>query len=110
MVEFKPVVWMGTTLDDLRKLRKALKEELGHQLMRVQVGLMPTDFDSMGEVGPGTIEIRVRDGDGIARLMYVAKFGDAIHVLHVFTKKTQKTPKRDIDRAKERYKEAKKNG
>ncbi|KMO73006.1 hypothetical protein MOBUDSM44075_03874 [Mycolicibacterium obuense] len=42
--------------------------------------------------------------------MYVAKFGNKINVLHVFTKKTQKTPKPDIDLAKKRYKEAKENG
>ena len=34
--------------------------------------------------------------------MYVAKFGDRIHVLHRF-QKTQATPKKDIDLAKKRY-------
>ena len=61
----------------------------------------------MKEVGAGTIEIRVNDEAGIARLMYVAKHGDRIDMLHVFTKKTQKTTQSDIDLAKERYKEAK---
>jgi len=46
-------------------------------------------------------------GDGIARLMYVAKFHDTVCVLHVFTKKSQKTTKTDIDIAKKRYREAK---
>jgi phage-related protein len=35
--------------------------------------------------------------------MYVAKFGDNIHVLHCCQKKTQATPKRDIDLARKRY-------
>ena len=48
---------------------------------------------------------RVR-GDGIARLMYVAKFHDTVCVLHVFTKKSQKTTKTDIDIAEKRYREA----
>lgn len=101
---------MGTSLDDLRAQRKTIQQRLGYQLDRVQLGLVPDSYEQMREVGPGTIEIRVRDVAGIARLMYVVKFGDSIHVLHVFTKKTQKTPKPDIDRARERYKEAKKNG
>jgi len=57
-------------------------------------------------VGPGAYEIRVQDADGIA-LMYVAKFHDTICVLHVFTKKSRRTPKTDIDIAKRRYREAK---
>lgn len=64
----------------------------------------------MSMPGPGTVEIRVEDADGIARLMYVAKFGDEIHVLHVSTKKTQTTSKADIEKAETRYKEAKSNG
>jgi phage-related protein len=43
-----------------------------------------------------------QDADGIARLMYVAKFHDTICVLHVFTTKSLKT---DIDIAKKRYRE-----
>lgn len=68
---------------------------------------MPHDFRPMRDVGAGTYEIRVSDEDGIARLMYVAKFRDTIYVLHVFEKKTQRTPKQDIEKAKKRYKEAK---
>ena len=41
-----------------------------------------------------------------ARLTYVAKFRDTIYVLHVFTKKSQRTSKTDIDIAKKRYQEA----
>ena len=39
-------------------------------------------------------------------LIYVAKFHDTICVLHVFTKKSMRTPKTDIDLAKRRYREA----
>jgi phage-related protein len=47
----------------------------------------------------------VQDANGIARLMYVAKFDDTTCVLHVFTKKSPRTPKADIDIAKKRYRE-----
>jgi phage-related protein len=67
---------------------------------------MPNNYKPMSTVGPGAYEIRVQDADGIARLMYAAKFHDTIYVLHVFTKKSQKTAKTDIDIAKKRYREA----
>ena len=37
-------------------------------------------------------------------MIYVAKFAEAVYVLHAFEKKTQKTRKADIDLAKARYK------
>jgi phage-related protein len=61
----------------------------------------------MPNVGAGTYEIRVSDRDAIARLVYVAKFRKTVYVVHVFEKKTQRTPQQDIDKAKRRYKEAK---
>ncbi|BEB89273.1 type II toxin-antitoxin system RelE/ParE family toxin [Escherichia coli] len=46
-----------------------------------------------------------RDADGIYRVMYVAKFEEAVYVLHCFQKKTQTTSQSNIDLAKRRYKE-----
>ncbi|MBB7206933.1 type II toxin-antitoxin system RelE/ParE family toxin [Escherichia coli] len=54
---------------------------------------------------PWVREIRTRDADGIYRVMYVAKFEEAVYVLHCFQKKTQTTSQSDIDLAKRRYKE-----
>ncbi|BBF65298.1 MULTISPECIES: type II toxin-antitoxin system RelE/ParE family toxin [Acidithiobacillus] len=39
------------------------------------------------------------------RIMYVAKFADAVYVLHYFQKKTQKTRKADMDLAGQRYRD-----
>ena len=64
----------------------------------------------MPSVGRGVFELRARDEDGIARLMYVAKFRDTVYVLHVFEKKTQKTAQADIDLGKKRYREARHDG
>ena len=106
-IDLKPIRWLGTTLNDIREQRSTIRDEFGQQLLRVQMGLMPNNYKSISTVGPGTYEIRVQDADGIARLMYVAKFHDTVCVLHVFTKKSQRTPKSDIDLAKKRYREAK---
>jgi phage-related protein len=59
----------------------------------------------MNSIGQGVREIRVRDGSGAFRVIYVAKFRDAIYVLHCFQKKTQKTGKTDLDLATRRYQE-----
>jgi len=57
----------------------------------------------MPDIGPGVHEIRVRDQAGAFRVIYVAKFDDAIHVLHAFQKKTPGTSRLDIEIAKRRY-------
>ena len=54
-------------------------------------------------MGAGTREIRIRDASGIYRVMYVAKFEEAIYVLHCFQKKTQVTSQQDRAVATERY-------
>jgi phage-related protein len=57
----------------------------------------------MAAIGPGVREIRIKGDDGQYRVIYVAKFADAIHVLHAFQKKTQRTSRADIELAKKRY-------
>ncbi len=58
----------------------------------------------MTAVGAGTMEIRIHK-EGEWRIIYVAKFGKAVYVLHAFEKKTQKTRQADIDLARQRYRE-----
>jgi len=70
----------------------------------VQLGGDPLDFKPMPTVGAGAYEIRVSDTDGAFRVIYVAKFADAVYVLHAFQKKTRKTAQTDIDIAAKRYK------
>ena len=58
----------------------------------------------MNTIGAGAVEIRIKDATGIYRVIYVARFEEAIYVLHAFQKKSQKTRKADIELAKARYK------
>jgi phage-related protein len=60
----------------------------------------------MTSVGPGACEIRVRDQAGAFRVIYVARFEDAVYVLHAFQKKSQKTSQADIRLARQRYGDA----
>ena len=55
--------------------------------------------------GAGVKELRIAQDRNQYRVMYVAKFIEAVYVLHAFEKKTQKTPQRDLDLAEKRYKE-----
>lgn len=105
--EEKEIVWMGTALDDLRDFPKSGRQDAGFQLEQVQLGHDPDDWRPMPGVGTGTCEIRVKTGDGVFRVFYVTKFGDKIYVLHSFTKKTPKTPKKDIDHGARMYSAAK---
>jgi len=50
-------------------------------------------------------EMRMKGRDGIARAAYVTAAGQRVVVVHVFTKKTQRTPRREIDKALRRAKE-----
>jgi phage-related protein len=99
----KPLEFLGSSRDDLRKFPAEVRRVIGAELLRVQLGAMPTDFKPMPAVGKGAYEIRVRL-DGAWRVIYVAKFDAAIYVLHTFQKKTQQTPKEDIELAAKRFK------
>jgi len=59
----------------------------------------------MNTVGQGVKEVRIRDASGAFRIMYIAKFTDAVYVLHCFQKKTEKTSKADLDLAAKRYRD-----
>lgn len=65
---------------------------------------MATDWKPMPVVGPGVMEIRVH-ADGEHRVFYVAKFDEAVYVLHAFAKKTRKTSPLDIELGKKRYRD-----
>ena len=69
----------------------------------VQVGRDPDNWKPMSDIGSGVCEIRVRDPSGAFRVIFVAKFQDAVYVLHAFQKKSQKTAMGDIELAKQRY-------
>jgi phage-related protein len=105
MMDSKPIEFRGSALDDLRAFPQAARREAGYQLDQVQRGREPDDWKPMNTVGQGVREIRIRDAAGAFRVLYVAKFEDAVYVLHCFQKKTQKTRKADLDLAGQRYRD-----
>lgn len=105
VVEPKPIVFAGNSLDDLRAFPPGARREAGHQLNKVQHGAEPSDWKPMNTVGRGVREIRIRDVGSAFRVLYVATFAKAVYVLHCFQKKTRKTRKADLDLATRRYRE-----
>ena len=100
----KPLEWRGTSYADLCAFPDEARRLAGFELGRIQEGDEPDDWKPMSVVGAGTIEVRIRVGTA-HRVFVVTKFEEAIYVLHAFEKKSQKTPKSDIDLAKHRYRE-----
>lgn len=56
----------------------------------------------MPAIGPDVREIRIYVL-GEWRVIYMAKFADAVYVLHAFQKRSQQTRREDIELARQRY-------
>jgi phage-related protein len=83
----KPIVFQGTSLEDLRTFPLPARREAGYQLDQVQKGQDPDDWKPMNSVGQGVREIRIRDATGAFRVI------------------SQKTRKADLDLAGQRYRD-----
>ena len=99
----KPIQFLGDSLRCLRDFPDDARQDAGYQLDKVQRGEQPDDFKPMPAIGKGVEEVRVWDDSGTYRVIYTARFADAVYVLHAFQKKTQTTSRKDIDLARERY-------
>jgi len=100
----KALRFVGSSLDDLRDFPAEVRRQAGFELYAVQRGNDPTDWKPMPDIGSGVREVRIRVL-GEWRVIYVAKFADAVFVLHTFQKKTQRTRREDIELARRRYRQ-----
>lgn len=103
----KIVFWEGNSLEVLKGFPDGVKQNIGVDLRRLQIGEAPRDSKSMKSIASGVFELRDRDDKTWYRVIYYTKIKDTIHVLHSFTKKTAKTPKNDLNIATERLKNLK---
>jgi phage-related protein len=101
----KVLRFLGDSHKALCDFPKDARQNAGRQLLKVQRGDLPDDFQPMSDVGKGVEEIRVWEESGTFRVMYVARLADAVYVLHAFQKKTRETSKRDKEIAKLRFKQ-----
>lgn len=87
--QFKPVVWVGSSRDDIRNLPKPVRISFGIRLEQLQQGKMPLNTKALPQLGSGVFELRESYDKNAYRLMYVLKLRRAIYVLHVFMKKSK---------------------
>ena len=108
LAEKEVTFWPENLADEIKKnWPEDMRREGGFQLGRIQQGLEPDNYRPMSTIGTGVREIKLQDKEKSQyRLIYIAKFEEAIYVFHVITKKTtQQTSNKDIDIAKKRLSE-----
>jgi phage-related protein len=106
----KPVIWVGTSLKDLREFPAPVQDHMGYALYVAQRGGKHQDAKVLsGFGGAGVLEV-VKDYRGDTfRAVYTLKYAGTVYVLHAFQKKSKsgrQTPRRDIELIKQRLREA----
>lgn len=101
------IVWNDNALKNLKGFPEEVKKSLGYLIYLLQLGenLYEPHSKAIPTIGRGCYELRVKGRDGIYRAFYCLKIENKILIFHTFQKKTQKTPKREIDLAKKSLKE-----
>ena len=102
--EAAEVVWEGDSLEVVRGFPARVRQDLGAELRRLQTGDRPLNSRPMPSIGARVYELKEQDERAWYRVIYLAKIGNRIHVLHCFEKKSAKTGKNDLAVAKERLK------
>jgi phage-related protein len=97
----KPIFWVGSSLEDLKKMPEAVRKEVGHSLREIQKGRNPGNIKLLRHLGEtGISEIVVDERGGTFRAVYTVEFKSLIAVLHVFQKKSKSgiaTPRNEIE-------------
>jgi phage-related protein len=101
----KPVVWVGSSLRDMRELPASIRRSFGVSLFAIQCGETPPAAKPLKGLGGGVLELVEHERGGTYRAVYAVRFETATYVLHVFQKKSKSgkaTPQRDFEVIKQR--------
>ncbi len=106
----KPVIWVGTSLEDLREFPVPVQDHIGYALYVAQRGGKHQDAKVLsGLGGAGVLEV-IKDHRGDTfRAVYTLKHAGKVFVLHAFQKKSKsgrQTPRRDVELIRQRLREA----
>jgi phage-related protein len=106
----KPVVWVGSSLKDLREFPGGVQDHMGYALYVAQRGGRHRDTKNLsGLGGAGVVEI-IKDYRGDTfRAVYTLRYRSAVYVLHAFQKKSKSgraTPRREMELIQQRLREA----
>jgi len=106
----KPLVWVGSTKEDLKEFPEEVRQVMGYALYLAQVGGKHPDAKPLRAFGgAGVLEVvDAYDGDAY-RAVYTVKMLGVVYALHAFQKKSRKgikTPQQDIELVRRRLKQA----
>jgi phage-related protein len=108
--KLKPVVWIGSSKDDISELPTEVKLVFGQALYLAQIGRKHPDVKPLTGIESGVLEVIEDFNKNTYRAVYKVQLGEVVYVLHVFQKKSKSgkaTPKPDIHLIKSRLKLAK---
>ncbi|PLY35734.1 type II toxin-antitoxin system RelE/ParE family toxin [Pectobacterium versatile] len=106
----KNLYWIASARKDMKEMPEDVQDVFGYALYLAQCGKKHSDAKVMtGFSGAGVLEVVEDYETDTYRAAYTVKFENAVYVLHVFKKKSKKgiaTPKPDMDKIRERLKQA----
>ena len=110
VVRPKPILWVGSSREDLRTFPELVQKGVGFALWFAQIGDKHPHAKPLRGFGGGSVLEIIEESDGNTyRAVYTVKVGDLVYVLHCFQKKSKrgaKTPKPDVDLIKSRLRAA----
>ena len=96
----KELIWLGSTLNDIKSFPDEVQDEMGYALHCAQIGETPQSAKLFKGHGSGVYEIASSFNTDAYRAVYIVNLDDCLYVLHAFQKKSKsgiKTPKTDLN-------------
>lgn len=106
-MKWKITYYNDAVRDNILKLPKSLLTRYLRTINLVEIFGANLGEPHTKAFGNGLFELRLKGREGIARVFYCTVIGKEVIMLHSFIKKTQKTPKKELDIAQSRLKEIK---
>lgn len=106
----KELIWLGSSLDDLKSFPDEVQDEVGYALHCAQLGNTDSSVKPFKGYGSGVYEIVSNFNTDAYRAIYIVNLDDCLYVLHAFQKKSKsgiKTPKPDLNMIETRLKKLK---
>jgi phage-related protein len=108
--KLRPVVWVGSSRDDLKQFPPEVQDVMGYALYLAQVGEKHPDAKPLrGFGGAGVLQVMDDFQGDTYRAVYTVRLAGRVYVLHAFQKKARsgiKTSRHDLDLVRERYRQA----
>jgi len=108
--ELRELVWVASSLKDLREFPEEVRHVMGFALYLAQTGGKHVYAKPLrGFGGAGVLEAADDHHGDTYRCVYTVRYADAVYVLHAFQKKSKAgiaTPKHDIDLVRARLEQA----